>query len=146
MTATYLTTQNSIELTDTTSGADSFRVTVLNNSGAAIDLGIETTANVSGGGTITGSIIDLSGDVGVAARVTDYIESLVNTTDGTLETRADNFDAQIADFNERIETLEERVASREETLRRQFAQLEQIISTSQNTLARLTAQLGSLGG
>ncbi|MEE8141988.1 MAG: flagellar filament capping protein FliD [Planctomycetota bacterium] len=145
VTAQISATQNSYILTDSTTGSNTFRVTSLNSSAAANNLGLNRSADVSGGGVLTGFEIDLSDDIGVAARITDLIEQLTNVDDGTLQSRADGLDTIIGNLEERIERFEERLVRREELLRRQFAQLEQLISASQGTLARLNAQFGALG-
>lgn len=143
--ASYSTSQNSIVLNDTTTGATAFRVTALNSSSAANDLGIDRSADATGGAAITGEVIDLSGDLGMAARLEDLIESLVGSDGGAITRRTENLDEHVAGLEDRIEALEERLISREEALRRQFAHLEEIISASQSTLQRLTAQLSTLG-
>ncbi|MEM7164932.1 MAG: flagellar filament capping protein FliD [Planctomycetota bacterium] len=145
VTAAISASQQSIELTDATTGSDTFRVKALNESSAFNDLGLNKTADVSGGGTLTGFDIDLTDDVGIAARLTDAIERLIDVDTGVLQSRSDSFDQVILDLDDRIERAEERIARREETLRRQFAQLEQVMQSSQNTLQRLNASLSGLG-
>ena len=145
LTASLDSSRNRYVLTDSTTGTESFRVSALNSSSVANDLGLNRSADVDGGGTLSGFEIDLTGDVGVMSRFDDTLEALVNP-DGVLQRRADGLDQRIVDIEERIEALEERVLRREDFLRRQFANLEQSLSQSQNTLAQLTAQLGSLGG
>lgn len=137
---------NSIVLTDLTTGSETFRVTALNGSGAFNDLGLNKSADVAGGGTLTGFEVDLSGDVGLGARLSDAIERLVNTDDGVIQTRSDGFDTILEVLEDRITAAEERIVRRESQLRLQFAQLEQAMQESQSTLARLTASLGGLGG
>ncbi|MFQ5654717.1 MAG: flagellar filament capping protein FliD, partial [Planctomycetota bacterium] len=144
VTASISSTQSSFVLADLTSGSGVFRVTALNSSSAASNLGLNKSADTSGGGTITGYEIDLAGDVGVAARLTDTIEDLAGTDSSVIKRRSDGLDGLIETLNKRIEGMEERLQRREELLRRQFAQLEQVMAASQSTLARLTAQLGAL--
>ncbi len=131
----------SIVLRDQTSGTNTFRVTSINSSGTANDLGISRTADSDGGGMITGGAIDLDRDPGVAARLDDAITSLTDATDGVLQRRADGLDDLIETLNERIERIEERLVNREEILRRQFANLELIMAESQATMDRLNASL-----
>lgn len=146
VTASLSTTSNSLVLIDNTTGSDTFRVVALNGSSAFNDLGINKSADVDGGAKLTGFEIDLDGDIGIAARLTDAIERLVNVETGSLQSRADSFDQVIANLEDRIEQGEERLSRREELLRRQFAQLEQIMQASQQTLARLNASLSSISG
>ncbi|MFN0056818.1 MAG: flagellar filament capping protein FliD [Planctomycetota bacterium] len=145
LTASLSSTQNSFVLTDGTTGGTTFKVVALNASSAAADLGLSKSADVAGGGLLTGSLLDLAGDPGVASRINDAIEELTDTEVGALQRRADAFDEIIESLNDRIERIEERLARRETALRRQFAQLEQVISSSQQTQQRLSAQLGGLG-
>lgn len=145
ITATISSSQQSIELVDATAGSDTFRVTAMNDSSAFNDLGLNKSADVSGGAKLTGFDIDLTDDVGIAARLTDVIERLVDVDTGVLQSRSDAFDKVITDLDERVERAEERIGRREEILRRQFAQLEQVMQSSQNTLARLNASLSGLG-
>lgn len=146
LTVSLAPTGNSLILEDLTSGNSVFRVSALNGSSAFNDLGLNRSADVSGGSTLTGFEIELTGDVGVGARLSDVIETLVNPTDGVIQTRSDGFDNIIEALEQRIEAAEERLTRREDLLRRQFAQLEQVMQSSQATLQRLTAALSGLGG
>ncbi|MGE3963680.1 MAG: flagellar filament capping protein FliD [Planctomycetota bacterium] len=146
VTAALAATGNSIVLEDLTTGGSSLRVTAVGGSTAFNDLGLNRSANVTGGSTLTGFAIDLSGDVGVGGRLSDAVEALVNTTDGVIQTRSDGFDQIIEALEKRIEAAEERLTQREGRLRRQFANLEQVMQSSQATLQRLTAALSGLGG
>ena len=133
-------------LRDGTTGTSTFRVSALNGSSAANDLGLNKSADATGGATINGFEIDLTDDPGIAARMIDVIDELTDSDNGTLQRRADRFDGVITNLEDRIEVLTDRLTRREESLRRQFAQLEQVIQSSQGTQARLGAQLTSLGG
>jgi len=135
----------SLVLTDLTTGSATFRALSVNSSGTANDLGLSRSADVPGGGVITGAAIDLDRDPGIAARLGDAIVELTDGEDGVLQRRADGLDDLIESLEDRIERIEERLVRREEILRRQFAQLEEIMAASQATMDRLNAQLSGLG-
>lgn len=135
----------SLVLRDGTTGPETLRVAARNGSSAANDLGLNGVPDAEGGGVMTGYEIDLSDDPGIASRLVDVIENLTDADEGALQRRADSFDAIISDLEDRIDRLNERVLARETLLRRQFAQLEQVIQQSQATQQRLQAQLSSLG-
>ncbi len=145
VTAALSSSGNSFVLRDASTGTSAFRVSTLNGSSAANNLGLNRSADATGGGTLTGFEIDLTDDPGVAARLIDVIDQLTDVETGTLQRRADRFDDVISNLESRIETLTERLGRRDEQLRRQFAQLEQVIQSSQGTQQRLSAQLSSLG-
>ncbi len=136
---------NRFVLRDGTSGSSVFKVSAQNESSAANDLGLNKSADVSGGDVLTGFAINLNDDPGIASRLGDVLDELTDADDGVLQRRSDGFDTLIESLEERQERLEDRIAVRTDLLRRQFAQLEQIISSSQNTQQRLAAQLGTLG-
>ncbi|MCA8961436.1 MAG: flagellar filament capping protein FliD [Planctomycetes bacterium] len=146
LTAELSSATNSFVLRDGTSGSETFRVTSAGGSSAANDLGLNRSADVDGGGVLTGFEVDLTEDPGIGSRLVDIIDGLTDTDDGALQRRADRFDELIADLESRIQSMNDRIGRREDQLRRQFAQLEQVIQSSQNTQQRLAAQLSTLGG
>ena len=146
VTATLSSASNSLVLTDATTGATTFKVIAQNGSRAFNDLGINRSADLTGGGEITGSSVSLSDNPGMASRLFDAIEGLVNTETGSIQSRADGLDKIITSLQEQITQTEERLVRRESLLRRQFAQLEQVIQSSQATMDRLSASLSSIGG
>jgi flagellar capping protein FliD len=134
----------SLVLADSSSGSAVFRVTSLNGSAAFNDLGINRSADQAGGGTITGSAIDLTSDWGLGRRLVEVVERLVNVDTGSVQLRADGVRQRIEDLKQRAADMEERLVRQEELLRRQFAQLEVIMGQQQNTLQRLSAIMGTL--
>jgi flagellar capping protein FliD len=134
----------SLVLADSSAGSATFRVTSLNGSAAYNDLGINRSADQTGGGTITGSAIDLTSDWGLGRRLVEVVERLVNVDTGSVQLRADGVRQRIEDLRQRAADMEERLGRQEELLRRQFAQLEVIMGQQQNTLQRLSAIMGTL--
>ena len=134
----------SFVLRDATTGTSDFRATSINASGSANDLGIADSADTDGGGVITGTPIDLTQDPGIASRLNDAIVGLTDATDGVLQRRANGLDELIDSLNDRVARIEERLVNREELLRRQFTNLEQIMAQSQATMDRLNATLTGL--
>lgn len=135
----------SLVIDDLTTGDDSFNVSAANGSQAFAQLGLNQNVDTSGGGTITGTKVDLKNDSGVALRLAEALGDLLNTTDGSLVLRADFYQDQIEKTNDRIQQKKEILAIREQTLKRQFSQLEVIMARNQNAQARLQAALSSLG-
>ena len=72
---------------------------------AATDLGLVRSADVEDGDTITGGIVELDGDPGVASRLTDLLQSLANDVDGTLTIRSESIDTRLEDLQSRIEKI-----------------------------------------
>ncbi len=144
VTASISSDGRSLVLTDSSTGSSTFRVSSLNGSSADNDLGINRSADTSGGDTITGDPIDLSGDWGIGKRLVDALESMVNADTGSIQLRYEDEGKRIDELKKRAEELKERIARQEELLRRQFAQLEVIMGQQQNTMQRLTAMLSTL--
>ncbi len=142
---TISTDGRSLVINDLSTGADTFKVSAANGSGAFAKLGFNKNVDTPGGGTITGSKLDLANDSGIALRIAEALESLLDTTDGSLVLRADFYQDEIDKTNDRIKQKREILAIREQTLKRQFSQLEVIMAKNQNAQARLQAALGSLG-
>ncbi len=142
VTASIASGGHALKLTDTSEGGESFRVTALNASPAFNDLGINKSADRSGGGVITGYSVDVSGDWGLGRRLVENIEDMVNVDNGTLQLGSEGFGKRIEDLESRIESMEETIANEEERLRNEFAQLEVIMGQQQNMLAQLNAVLG----
>ncbi|MBN1422650.1 MAG: flagellar filament capping protein FliD [Planctomycetes bacterium] len=134
----------SIVLEDASGGSTTFRVTALNSSPAANQLGLNRSADVSGGGTITGDVANLTEDYGVARRLVEAIEAFVQAGEGAIAIRTESLGTRIEGLNERIGEMEERISRREEILRRQFSQLEALLAGSQNTLSQLQSSLASI--
>jgi flagellar hook-associated protein 2 len=144
VTAALAPTGRSIQLTDSTSGGNVFKVEARNGSAAFQRLGLDRGPDADGGGLITGREIDLTSDTGVARRLYDTLNALTDASGGLLQGRADSFQSEIDDLGKRSDTLKERMASRETDLRQQFARLEVLLGKNQNTQSRLAATLGGL--
>lgn len=83
-------------------------------------------------------------DDGFLPQLRDAVDLLADPTTGLIQSRIDNMDDQIADFETRIEDAETRLDTMEETLRSQFTQLEVIMARYQaigDFLTQQTAQL-----
>jgi flagellar hook-associated protein 2 len=84
------------------------------------------------------AIFNNSGKTGVADQLFDYLDGITRTT-GFLNDRSKSngsIDQRIQDLNDQIARMEERVTMKEDRLRKQFAQLEQLSASfqSQNTV------------
>jgi flagellar hook-associated protein 2 len=144
VTASTSSSGRSIVLTDSTTGSTTFRVDSLNGSPAFHNLGLDKSTDSTGGGTLTGREIDLKDDPGVARRLFDTLKTLLDTTNGVLEQRAENYQSTIDDLNDQVKKKTALLNSHQDQLRQQFAQLEVIMGQNQNTLQRLSAALGGL--
>ncbi len=144
VTASLASNGRSFLLTDSTTGSTAFRVESLNSSPANRHLGLDKEADSSGAGTITGREIDLQDDPGVARRLFDTLKSLLDSTDGLLERRAENYQSTIDGLAQQVKRKQDLLTSHQEQLRKQFAQLEVLMGQNQNTLQRLSSALGGL--
>lgn len=83
---------------------------------------------------------------GVAVRLESYLQKVTTSdTTGLITSREDSLEAQIKDLQDQIDRMNERLALREENLRRQFTQLEVMLSQAQAQGAWLAGQLKTLG-
>ncbi|BCV25491.1 flagellar filament capping protein FliD [Gelria sp. Kuro-4] len=129
------------------------------------DIGISTGAigtGVSADGTLTldeaklrdaltqdpGAVVSLftSQTDGVATRLDGYLQRVTSSdTTGLITSRENSLDAQIKDLQDQIDRMDQRLALREDNLRRQFTQLEVILSQAQAQGEWLAGQLKTLG-
>ncbi len=87
-------------------------------------------------------------DDGIANIFEEYLRDVTSTT-GFLQSRAGangTIADQIESLNDRIDQLEQRLDQKEERLRRQFTQMEVMLSSFQSTSEFLTMQLAGLQG
>lgn len=84
------------------------------------------------------------GFTGVAVRMGERLEMWLRTNGGTLASRQQMFDARMQDIDRSIERLEARLELREQTLRRQFVALEEVMSAFQTQAMWLEGQLQQL--
>ncbi len=86
-----------------------------------------------------------SDGTGIADQLFDYLSEITATT-GFLNARAKangSIDVQIRGLNDRIDQLEQRIDRKEEMLRRQFTQLEQLVAGYQSQGSALNALSGN---
>ncbi len=96
----------------------------------------------SGTGPATGTITYSSGFGGVL----DQFLSRAEGADGSIQRAQDAISGRIRNFDDQIEAFEERMVLREQTMRRQFTNMETALSNLQAEGNWLAGQLGSLGG
>ena len=82
---------------------------------------------------------------GLGPRLQELAKRLTNATTGTLTLLAQGRDALVKDFESRIADWDLRLATRKETLTRQFTAMETALSSLKNQSTWLAGQLGSLG-
>ena len=95
---------------------------------------------VAGAAGTTTQVTVAEGLGGLMDLTLDEIEG----TDGSIARARGFIDGRIEDFNDRIETFERRLAKREESLRRQFANLEVMIGQMNSMSQRMSAQMGQV--
>jgi flagellar hook-associated protein 2 len=101
-------------------------------------LTISTTTTIAGG----------KGDIylssGVAARLSTELESLINADKGAIAYRNNTYQDIVDDIDDQIEIKERRLEDLEVRYRRQFANLEVLLSSLQAQMDYLSTQLKSL--
>jgi len=80
----------------------------------------------------------------VAARLSTQLDSLINANKGTIAYRNNTNQDITDDINDQIEIKETRLENLEVSLRKQFANLEVLLSSLQAQMDYLGAQLNSL--
>jgi flagellar hook-associated protein 2 len=83
---------------------------------------------------------------GISQRLEALTKRLTNSTTGTLTLLAQGRDDLVKDFESRIADWDLRLATRRETLTRQFTAMETALSSLKNQSSWLAGQLGSLSG
>jgi flagellar hook-associated protein 2 len=101
-------------------------------------LKISTTTTAAGGK----GYIYLSS--GVAARLSSELNSLINADKGTIAYRNNTYQDIIDDIDDQIEIKETRLENLEVSLRKQFANLEVLLSSLQAQMDYLSTQLNGL--
>jgi len=81
---------------------------------------------------------------GVAVRMGKELEQWLRSNEGLLASRQQMFENRMKDIDRSIERLEARLELREQTLRRQFTRLEEVLAALQTQSAWLSAQLVQL--
>jgi flagellar hook-associated protein 2 len=103
----------------------------------AAGLAVDVTEDVTGTSTV-------SYQAGIAARVAEVANRLTKSEGGVLTTAKQSADDRIEDFNDQITRLEDRLFIRESNMRRQWANLQTVLSQLQSQGSWLSSQLGSL--
>lgn len=93
---------------------------------------------------IFGASADGDGADGIARRLADGLHSYLRFGDGLLSQRDRLYERMLRDFDDRVEFMERRVLRREDSLRRQFAGLESMLSTLYSQSQWLDAQISNL--
>ena len=101
-------------------------------------LKISTTTTTAGGK----GYIYLSS--GVAAQLSTQLDYITDSDEGTIAYRNDAYQDIINDIDERIEIKEERLLDMEEMLRKQFVNLEVLLSSLQVQAEYMSTQLNNL--
>jgi flagellar hook-associated protein 2 len=101
-------------------------------------LRISTTTTIAGG---KGNV---SVSSGIAAQLSDQLGYITNPFKGTIASRNDALRDVIDDIDDRIEIKERRLEIMEESLRKEFANLEVLLSSMQTQMDYLSSQLNSL--
>jgi flagellar hook-associated protein 2 len=83
------------------------------------------------------------GNDGIAHRFDDVIESYVKS-DGLLTSKENGLKSSIEDIGEQVDQIEFRIQIKEESLRQQFSNLEQLLANFEATSGSLQGQLQSL--
>jgi flagellar capping protein FliD len=117
----------------------------LNGASAASELKLLGKASL-GASLLAGAILNLQGDPGAAARLSETLDALTTGGDALIATRTDALDKQVAELRKSIERIDQRTEALTEKLIRDFTRLETIIAQSQSTQQRLSAFLSSLTG
>jgi flagellar hook-associated protein 2 len=96
-----------------------------------------------GGAPASGSVPAVEG---LAQRLETMAKDATKSTNGTLTLLAQGRDDLVKDFKSRIADWDLRLATRKETLTRQFTAMETALSSLKNQSTWLAGQLGSLSG
>ncbi len=89
---------------------------------------------------------DTHGADGVARRLDSQLHTYLRYGDGVLAQRDRMYERSVSDIDSRIESLERRMGRREESLRRQFTQLERMLSDLHSQGQWLEGQIDGLMG
>ncbi|WP_321366948.1 flagellar filament capping protein FliD [uncultured Desulfuromusa sp.] len=89
-------------------------------------------------------LVGEDGADGVAVKFQNYLEGITDSIDGVLAGTKKSTESNLKRIDNRIEQIEVRLAQREETMRRQYTALEELISGMNNQSAFLTQQMDML--
>ena len=94
---------------------------------------------------LTGTLGPLVYAPGVAARLVNLV-AIATSDGGTLTSSAKTYDSRATAYNEQIARYEDRLAIKEASYRRQWTQVQGLLSSMQNQQSWLTSQISSLNG
>ncbi len=89
---------------------------------------------------------DEGGSSGVARRLDDYLSGYLRYGSGILDRKDDMYERMLRDTDNRIESVQRRIQRREESLMRQFTEMERMLSKVQSQGQWLDGQLQNLEG
>lgn len=81
---------------------------------------------------------------GVAVKFQNYLEDITDSIDGVLAGTKKSTESNLKRIDNRIDQIEMRLSHREETMRRQYAALEELVSGMNNQSAFITQQMNML--
>lgn len=87
---------------------------------------------------------DESGVKGLAVKFEKYLSGYLDSKNGILSSKIDGYTDSSTSIDKNIESIQRRLTTREESLRKQYASLEQLLSTFSSTQSYLTNQLSVL--
>ncbi len=87
---------------------------------------------------------DTETDQGISTALSDYLDVVMNSTDGIISAKEDGLQSSIDDLKDKKDVMETRISKREEILWAQFNSLELLLSGYQQTSDYLTQQITSL--
>jgi len=87
---------------------------------------------------------DTETDQGISTALSDYLDVVMNSTDGIISAKEDGLQSSIDDLQDKKDVMETRISKREEILWAQFNSLELLLSGYQQTSDYLTQQITSL--
>jgi len=87
---------------------------------------------------------DVSGVKGLAVKFDTYLTGYLDSKNGILSAKIDGYTNSSSSIDKNIESIQRRLATREESLRKQYANLEQLLSTFSSTQSYLSNQLSVL--
>jgi flagellar hook-associated protein 2 len=82
-----------------------------------------------------------SSSKGFAVQFEAFLKGYLDGTDGILSAKIDGYTRSASRIDDNITSIENRLSTREDTLRSQYAALEQLLSTYTSTASYLTSQL-----
>lgn len=80
-------------------------------------------------------------DYGMAVRIKNYMDAVTDSGQGLISIKQDSFQSEIDYIDDRIESMERLLGLKEETITRQFIQMEQALSTMDTQSMWLQAQI-----